>query len=369
MPSSLSTWVSTLVKVTSGCAAWIFASRSATSRSTVTSLAPLARVTPKATIGSSNRRVKVRGSAAPSTIGPEFVEPHLAAAGQRDRQRREIGDAVRAGERADRLLLAGDLAAAAAEIDVVGADLLVDRRGGDAEREQLLRIERDADLAVDAAEALHLADAVDALQVARDRVVDEPGELLDRHAGRGGRVGDDRQAFDVDAADDRLVDGARQVAADLGDLVLHVVERAVDVDRADVELHDRRRRAVGDGRDDVPDAVEAGDGVLDLLRHLRFELARRGARLGDQHLDDRNVDVGKAGDRHRPEADEPEDRQHRKGDHRRDGSPDRPGGDVEAHRISPPRRSLRPASAAPGRPDAGRRRPSRPRFRPRRARP
>ena len=100
---------------------------------------------------------------------PEFVEPHLASAGQRDRQRREIGDAARAGERADRLLLAGDLAAAAAEIDIVGAHLLVDRRRGDAERQQLLRIERDADLAVDAAEALDLADAVHALQFARDR--------------------------------------------------------------------------------------------------------------------------------------------------------------------------------------------------------
>ncbi len=99
----------------------------------------------------------------------ELVEAHLAAAGERDRQRREVGDAAGAGERADRLLLAGDLAAAAAEIDVVGADLLVHRRGGHAEREQLLRIERDADLPVDAAEALHLADAADALQVARHR--------------------------------------------------------------------------------------------------------------------------------------------------------------------------------------------------------
>ena len=30
--------------------------------------------------------------------------------------------------------------------------------------------------------------------------------------------------------DDRLVDRARQVLANLGDLVLHVVQRAVDVD-------------------------------------------------------------------------------------------------------------------------------------------
>ena len=112
--------------------------------------------------------------------GREFVEPDLAPARQSDRQRGEIVKLSRARERADRLLLAGDLAAAAAEIDVVGAHLLVDGRRGDAEREQLLRIERDADLAIDAAEPLDLADATDALQVARDRVVDEPRQLLDR---------------------------------------------------------------------------------------------------------------------------------------------------------------------------------------------
>ena len=172
--------------------------------------------------------------------GRELVEPDPAPARQRDRQRGQIFQLSRARERADRLLLAGKLAAAAAEIDIVGPHLLVDGRRGDAEREQLLRIERDADLAIDAAEALDLADAMDALQVARDRVVDEPRQLLDRKPRRRGGVSDDRQTFDVDAADDRLVDGARQIGADLGDLILHVVERPVDVDRPDRELHDRR---------------------------------------------------------------------------------------------------------------------------------
>ena len=112
--------------------------------------------------------------------GPEFVEPDLAPARQGDRQRRQILELARAGERADRLLLARELAASAAEIDIVGAHLLVDGRRGDAERQQLFRIERDPDLAIDAAETIDLADAADALQIARDRIVDEPGQLLDR---------------------------------------------------------------------------------------------------------------------------------------------------------------------------------------------
>ena len=62
-----------------------------------------------------------------------------------------------------------------------------------------------------------------------------------------------------------------------------------------VELDDRLRGAVADLRCDVPDAVEARDRVLDLLRHLRFELRRRRARLGDEHLHDRDVDVRESG--------------------------------------------------------------------------
>jgi hypothetical protein len=172
--------------------------------------------------------------------GPKLVEADPAPAWQSDRQRGQIFQFSRASERTDRLFLTCKFATAAAEIDIVGPHLLVDGRRGDAERQQLLRIERDADLAIDAAEALDLADAMDALQIARDRVVDQPRQLLDRKPRRGGCVGDDRQTFDIDATDDRLIDGARQIGPDLGDLILHVIERPVDVDRSDRELHDCR---------------------------------------------------------------------------------------------------------------------------------
>ena len=103
---------------------------------------------------------------------------------------------------------------------------------------------------------------------------------------RRGGVGDDRQALDLDAADDRLVDRARQVGADLGDLVLDVVERAVDVDRADGEL----RRVTDEPSVTVeimcqtPLMLETASSTF--FRHLRFEFRRRGARLGDGDLDD-----------------------------------------------------------------------------------
>src|SRR6185312_3771744 len=137
----------------------------------------------------------------------------------------------------DRLLLSADLAAAAAQVDVGGSHLVVDLCGGDAEGQQAVWIEQDADLAIDAAVALDAADALQALQLPLDHVVDVPGKLLQGHAGRGRREGEDRLSLDVDALDDRLVDVARQLEADLVDRVLHVVEGAVLVD-LEAELHD-----------------------------------------------------------------------------------------------------------------------------------
>ena len=69
----------------------------------------------------------------------------------------------------------------------------------------------------------------------RDRIVDVPAQLLERHVGRFGGDEQDRIAGDVDAVDLRLEDAFGQVAADLGDRVAHVVDRAVGR-RADLEL-------------------------------------------------------------------------------------------------------------------------------------
>ena len=102
----------------------------------------------------------------------------------------------------------------------MSAQLPVDVRRRDAEREQPVGFEFDPDFAIDAADALDAPDAARRPAAAGDDIVDEPRQLLGRHRRSGRRVGDDRQAVDVEALDDRLVDGARQVRADLGDRVL-----------------------------------------------------------------------------------------------------------------------------------------------------
>ena len=160
---------------------------------------PWPREIAKATTGSPSSAANVRGSAMASVTVPSWSSRTLRPLRQRDHGGGQVFDRLLAGERADRLLAPADLAAAAGQVDVGGPQLPVDVAGGDAEGEQAVGIERDADLALDAADALDLRDALHALQRAHDGVVDEPRQLLGRHGRRARRVGDDRQALDLEA--------------------------------------------------------------------------------------------------------------------------------------------------------------------------
>ncbi|MGY4381493.1 hypothetical protein ACVWZ3_009132 [Bradyrhizobium sp. i1.3.6] len=161
--------------------------------------------------------------------GAEIVEPDLTAAEQRDHGAGEIAQCLRARKRADRLVVLADLGAAAGDVDIGAAQALADIDRGQPHRLHPVRIERDQDLALDTADALDLGDAAHALQRALDHVVNEIGELLRRLAGRDRGIGDDRQADDVDALDQRLGDVLRQVRSYPRHRVLDVVERAVGV--------------------------------------------------------------------------------------------------------------------------------------------
>src|SRR3546814_6905238 len=117
--------------------------------------------------------------------------------------------------------------------DVCSSDLLA---SGDAVRLQLGGVQDDADLAGNAAAALDRRHARHGQQPLRHRIVDIPGQLLQRHVGRFGAEIGDRPAVDVDAADLRLQYSLWQVAADLVDGVLHIVDGAV-AGRSDLDLH------------------------------------------------------------------------------------------------------------------------------------
>ncbi len=231
----------------------------------------------------------------------QLVEANLASARDRDRGRGQPRDRARACERANGLLRAPDFATAACEVGIRGEKLMVDFPCRDAEREEPLGIERNANLALHPADSRNLGDPAHTLKLASHRVVDEPGQLLQRHRRRGRGIRHDRQALDIEALDDRLVDRSRQFLANFRDSVLDVVYRAIGI-RAELELDDGLGRPVRDRGLDVLDVRDAGHRVLDTLGHLRFKLYGSGAGLRDVDGDDRNVDVRKARDRHVPKA-------------------------------------------------------------------
>ena len=110
---------------------------------------------------------------------------------------------------------------------------------------QAVGIERDQNLALDTADALDLGHVAHALQRAFDDVIDEVGQLLRRLSRRNRRVGDDRQADDIDALYQGLVDVLRQVGAHPRDSVLDVVQGPVGIG-FQRELDRRHRQSVGD---------------------------------------------------------------------------------------------------------------------------
>jgi hypothetical protein len=205
------------------------------------------------------------------------------------------------------------------------------------------RIEPHSDLALDVPDALDATDAAYALQRAYDHVLDEKRDLLRRLSGRYRGVGEDRKAGNVDALGHRLVDGAREIAANARDGVLDIVERTISVG-SQPERDGGAGNPVGDLGDDVVGALDACDGVLNFLGDLRFELCGRRAELRYQDRNDRNVNVRHPRDRQLIEAEVAERHDRRGHDERRERLPDRPGRNIDRHQ----RPSVCPFEQLPG---------------------
>ena len=120
----------------------------------------------------------MRGSAMASATVPSSVEADLRPR-QRDHGGGEVFHRLLAGQRADSLVRARRSRAAAGQVDVGRSELAVDVARRDAESQQPVGIERDADLALSAADTpVDLRRRLHALQRADDGIVDEPGQLL-----------------------------------------------------------------------------------------------------------------------------------------------------------------------------------------------
>ncbi len=89
-------------------------------------------------------------------------------------------------------------------------------------------IQLDANLPIEAADALHLRDALHTHQPFRDGVVDRPAQLLRRHVGGGDRIDRERSAVIVLALHLRFENALRQIGAYSRDGVANVGDRPID---------------------------------------------------------------------------------------------------------------------------------------------
>ena len=182
-----------LVKRTSGCAAWQAWPGALTPRPRrATSLASLVFITWKPTTGRPFRRAKPRTSEAPSPTSATSVSftnrpPPVGMFMSRSAARVSAEPRTRSG-----LLAAADVHPPAGGVDLEAAQRVVDLGRRQAVRGQPVGVDDDVDLAVDAADAVDLGDALLRLQGASHGVVHEPGELAVGHGRSGDRIGEDR---------------------------------------------------------------------------------------------------------------------------------------------------------------------------------
>ena len=124
----------------------------------------------------------------------DFIQAHAPPAGNRKFDAPEFFGRAHVAERAHRLLGRADVDPPAAGFLLHLAQLARHFPGADAERRQPRRVQRDADLARDAADTADRADPAHQQETFGYRVLDEPGKAFLVEPVGGHRVGEDRAA-------------------------------------------------------------------------------------------------------------------------------------------------------------------------------
>ncbi len=227
----------------------------------------------------------------------DLVQAHAAPVRQRNVHARQLVGAVHGGDGAHRLLGAADVAASARRLALHAAQLARDVGRRHLQRGHARVIELHADFAEHAADPLDRAQARHAQQPLGDGIVDEPAQFLVVHriagAARRGRGGEGQHhpPGGRHLRHGRVAHLGWQVGLDPRDGVAHVVHTLGDGLLED-EFDGDGGHPVEHLGVDVLDPLQGRDRVLDLARHLGFQLGRRGAveHRGDGH--DRQFDVG-----------------------------------------------------------------------------
>ena len=219
----------------------------------------------------------------------------------------ELGDRLHAAARAQRHLRRAGLDAAAGNLGVLRLQRARDVGHGQVVGLQPRRVERDVDLALPSADQQDLADAVDALELAPQRLVGVLGDVADRLVG-GDRDRHDRRRVRIELLDRRLLDVLRQERQDAVDAVAHFLRGDVAV-LLEQEGDDHGRHAFGGRRAQFVDAADGVDGFLDLVRDLGLDFLWRRAWQARRHDDGGEIDLGKAIEAEPGERERADDRQ------------------------------------------------------------
>ena len=196
-------------------------------------------------------------------------------------------------------------------LEVALADLLHDFGNGEPLRREARAVDLHDDLALLAADQLHLRDAREHREARLEPVVRVVVERADVRRARE-RERDDGRRVHVVLEHLGLLGAGRQFVLDEVDLLAHVRRHHVDVAVA-LELQEQLAEVVRARRRHVLQAVHLRRGVLQLLRDGRLDLLRRRARIDDRdghvgHVHRRRDVVADRAERQ--VAEQPQDDQH-----------------------------------------------------------
>ena len=173
------------------------------------------------------------------------------------------------------LLAPGDVGMATRTLDLVVAQLLGNGSHRQPQRPQPGRIQIDMHLACHAAHARHLAHALQTQQHAVEVIVHKPGQFLDVHPVGLDGIGQHRLTGQLHLVHHRFGQRAGQVGTHALHLGAHLVQRLLD-GLVHLELHHQGDGPVTQRGRHVPYALQVHQRVLDLSRHVVFQLVGRG---------------------------------------------------------------------------------------------